>query len=79
LAHLLCVQEIIASNFSPETGHPDIFLWFPSVPIGISRDDNSDVAFMNFTGGTGSLCPVKCNSSWMKGKTRFCAGAGMSI
>jgi hypothetical protein len=69
LVNLLGVQEIIASNFSPETGQPDIFSGFPSVPIGKSRDDNSDVAFMKFTGGTGSLCPVKCNSSWMKGKT----------
>jgi len=74
LAHLLYVQEIIASNLSPETGNPDIFSWFPSVPTGKSRDDNPDVALMNFTRGTS-----KCNSSWTKGKTRFCAGAGMSI
>jgi hypothetical protein len=79
VGHLLGVQEIIASNLSPETGHPDIFSWFPSVPIGKSRDDYPDVAFMNFAGGMGSLCPVKCNSSWTKGKTLFCAGAGMGI
>jgi len=35
----------MASNLSPETGHPDIFSWFPSVPIGKSKDDKLDVAY----------------------------------
>jgi hypothetical protein len=35
----------MASNLSPETGHPYIFSWFPSVPIGKSRDDNPDMAY----------------------------------
>jgi hypothetical protein len=29
LAHLLCIDEVMGSNLSPEIGHPDSFFPFP--------------------------------------------------
>lgn len=63
----------MASNLSPETGDPDTFSWFPSVPLGKSRDNNPDVAFLTLSeeqkacvllnvtrhGRKGKHCPVQ--------------------
>jgi len=57
----------MASNLIQETGHPDIFSWFPSVPIVKSKDDKLDVAY-DLTGRTGRLSPVKRNFPWTKGE-----------